>query len=101
MQKYCQEYLDVDFRSIMKYIMHRETTELENIDSYNQNLNKALEGVLLKDLHIECKKEDVSEQEFAQATNQAFSYAHFTAGTGSTGIHKGKDECCRSRVERS
>ena len=30
---------------------------------------------------IECKKEDVSEQEFAQATNQAFSYAHFTAGT--------------------
>lgn len=29
---------------------------------------------------IECKKEDVSEQEFAQATNQAFSYAHFTAG---------------------
>ena len=27
---------------------------------------------------IECKKEDVSEQEFAQATNQAFSYAHFT-----------------------
>lgn len=59
MQKYCQEYLDVDFRSKMKYIMHRETTELENIDSYNQNLNKALEGVLLKDLHIECKKEDV------------------------------------------
>lgn len=30
---------------------------------------------------IECKKEDVSEQEFIQATNQAFSYAHFTAGT--------------------
>ncbi len=30
---------------------------------------------------IECKKEDVSEQEFVQATNQAFSYAHFTAGT--------------------
>ena len=30
---------------------------------------------------IECKKEDVSEQEFIQATNQAFSYAHLTAGT--------------------
>ena len=30
---------------------------------------------------VECKKEDISEQEFVQATNQAFSYAHFTAGT--------------------
>ena len=30
---------------------------------------------------IECKKEDVSEQEFIQATNQAFSYAYLTAGT--------------------
>lgn len=30
---------------------------------------------------IECKKEDVSEQEFIQAVNQAFSYAYFTAGT--------------------
>lgn len=30
---------------------------------------------------VECKKEDVTEQEFAQATNQAFSYAHATAGT--------------------
>ncbi|MDE6005903.1 MAG: N-6 DNA methylase [Oscillospiraceae bacterium] len=30
---------------------------------------------------IECKKEDISEQEFIQATNQAFSYAYFTAGT--------------------
>lgn len=30
---------------------------------------------------VECKREDVSEQEFAQATNQAFSYAHLTAGT--------------------
>lgn len=30
---------------------------------------------------VECKKEDVSEQEFTQAINQAFSYAHFTAGT--------------------
>lgn len=30
---------------------------------------------------IECKKEDISEQEFVQATNQAFAYAHFTAGT--------------------
>ncbi|MCM1040754.1 MAG: N-6 DNA methylase [Ruminococcus sp.] len=30
---------------------------------------------------IECKKEDVSEQEFIQAVNQAFSYAYFTSGT--------------------
>lgn len=30
---------------------------------------------------VECKKEDVTEQEFAQATNQAFSYAYTTAGT--------------------
>ncbi|MCI9415080.1 MAG: N-6 DNA methylase [Clostridiales bacterium] len=30
---------------------------------------------------VECKKEDSSEQEFAQATNQAFAYAHLTAGT--------------------
>lgn len=30
---------------------------------------------------VECKKEDISEQEFSQATNQAFSYAHATAGT--------------------
>lgn len=30
---------------------------------------------------VECKKEDISEQEFAQATNQAFSYAYATAGT--------------------
>jgi len=30
---------------------------------------------------VECKKEDVSEQEFIQGTNQAFAYAHATAGT--------------------
>jgi len=30
---------------------------------------------------VECKKEDVSEQEFAQATNQAYAYAYATAGT--------------------
>ncbi|MCL2620051.1 MAG: N-6 DNA methylase [Defluviitaleaceae bacterium] len=30
---------------------------------------------------VECKKEDISEQEFTQAINQAFSYAHNTAGT--------------------
>jgi len=30
---------------------------------------------------VECKKEDVSEQEFQQAVNQAFSYAHALAGS--------------------
>lgn len=30
---------------------------------------------------VECKKQDVSEQEFQQAVNQAFSYAHALAGT--------------------
>lgn len=30
---------------------------------------------------VECKKEDVSELEFEQATNQAFSYAYALAGT--------------------
>jgi len=30
---------------------------------------------------VECKKQDVSEQEFEQAVNQAFAYAFATAGT--------------------
>lgn len=30
---------------------------------------------------VECKKAEITEQEFIQATNQAFSYAHATAGT--------------------
>ncbi len=30
---------------------------------------------------VECKKEDVSEQEFQQAVNQAFSYGHALAGS--------------------
>lgn len=30
---------------------------------------------------VECKKQDISELEFIQATNQGFSYAHATAGT--------------------
>ena len=32
-------------------------------------------------LVVECKKQDVSEQEFEQAVNQAFAYAFATAGT--------------------
>ncbi len=32
-------------------------------------------------LIVECKKQDVSEQEFQQAVNQAFSYAHALAGS--------------------
>jgi len=50
--------------------------------------NKQADIIVYHDAHqkspyivVECKKEDVSEQEFTQATNQAFSYAHATAGT--------------------
>ena len=59
MQEYCQLYLDDKFRSKMKFILHRETTEIECIDSYNRNIHKALENALQRDLLIECKKEDV------------------------------------------
>jgi len=30
---------------------------------------------------VECKSPEVSEQEFKEASNQAFSYAHALAGT--------------------
>ncbi|WP_250277557.1 restriction endonuclease subunit M [[Clostridium] colinum] len=42
---------------------------------YNDNNQK------LPHIIVECKKENISEQEFIQATNQAFSYAHATAST--------------------
>ncbi len=50
-------------------------TKQADIIVYNDEKNKSPHII------VECKKEDVSEQEFAQATNQAFSYAYATAGT--------------------
>lgn len=51
------------------------TKKQADIFVYNDNAHT------LPHIVIECKKEDVSEQEFIQATNQAFSYAYLTAGT--------------------
>ena len=59
MQEYCATYLDSEFRSTMKYIMNERVPELANIDLYNDNLTISLEGVMVSDLHIECKQQDV------------------------------------------
>ena len=59
MVKYCNMYIDSSFIEKMNYLMHGNTTGISNILDYNKNLNLALDGILVKDMQIECNKDDV------------------------------------------
>lgn len=57
-EKYCQQYLDCNFRKGMYYLMYKSTPEIERIDRFHQNCRKAL-GNIQNDILIECKIEDL------------------------------------------
>lgn len=61
-------------RQFVKVTMGAETKEAD-IVVYNED------ACTKPHIVVECKKEDVSEAEFEQAANQAFSYAQALAGT--------------------
>lgn len=61
-------------RQFVKVTMGSETKEAD-IVVYNDD------ACTKPHIVVECKKEDVSEAEFEQAANQAFSYAQALAGT--------------------
>ena len=61
-------------RQFVKVTMGSETKEAD-IVVYNDD------ACTKPHIVVECKKEDVSEAEFEQAANQAFSYAQAVAGT--------------------
>ena len=61
-------------RQFVKVTMGAETKEAD-IVVYNDD------ACTKPHIVVECKKEDVSEAEFEQAGNQAFSYAQAVAGT--------------------
>lgn len=59
MVDYCNLHIDGSFKKNMDYLMAKKTSGISNILNYNRNLDLALEGVLVKDICIECKKEDI------------------------------------------
>jgi type I restriction enzyme M protein len=64
-----------NIQQFVKVTMGSEASREADIIVYNDSEHKKPYII------IECKKEEVTEQEFKQAVNQAFSYAHATAGT--------------------
>lgn len=59
MVDYCNFHIDEIFKKKMDYLMVNKTTGISNILEYNKNLGLALEGVLNKDICIECKSTDI------------------------------------------
>lgn len=59
MDDYCNLYIDESFVDKMKYLMADNIEDITNILDYNRNLSLALDGILAKDMKIECKQSDV------------------------------------------
>ena len=59
MDDYCNLYIDESFVDKMKYLMSDNIEDITNILDYNRNLSLALDGILAKDMKIECKQSDV------------------------------------------
>jgi len=59
MDDYCNLYIDESFVDKMKYLMADNIEDITNILDYNRNLSLALDGILAKDMEIECKQSDV------------------------------------------
>lgn len=66
MVDYCNLYIDCSFKKKMGYLMAEKTSGISNILDYNKNLDLAQEGVLVKDMRIECKKEDIKYLNFEE-----------------------------------
>jgi len=78
-ETFCKLVLHYDYpesyiRQFVSVTMGADTKQADII-IYNDENHKSPHII------VECKRADVSEQEFTQATNQAFAYAHATAGT--------------------
>lgn len=58
MLQYCHDKIDVDFRKRMCFLTDSEIPDILNIDEFNANMRKSLEGLFINGLQIECKIED-------------------------------------------
>ena len=70
MVDYCSIYIDDSFKKKMSYLMNNNTTGITNILEYNKKLDLALEGVLVNDIKIQCKKEDIKFLNFNEYGSQ-------------------------------
>lgn len=66
MVNYCNSHIDYSFKKKMDYLMAEKTSGISNILNYNKNLDLAQKGVLVKDMCIECKKEDIKYLNFEE-----------------------------------
>lgn len=61
MLKYCEEYIDDSFKNNMSYLMQGKIDGIDHILEYNKNLKSLFDETSLKDLRIECNKEDIKQ----------------------------------------
>jgi type I restriction enzyme M protein len=73
-ETYCRLILEYGYpvQRVQNFVIVTMGSEKREADIVVYNDDECLEPHIL----VECKKEEVSEQEFSQAINQAYSYAH-------------------------
>ena len=73
-ETYCRLILEYGYpaQRVLNFVSVTMGADKKEADIVVYNDDERLEPHIL----VECKKEEVSEQEFAQAINQAYSYAH-------------------------
>ena len=64
MVDYCNANIDDSFKKDMRFLMNGKTTDINNIIDYNKNLGLTIDGAHVKDICIECEKEDIKYLNF-------------------------------------
>lgn len=64
MVRYCNQYIDNNFKNMINYLTNNKSEGLNNIIKYNKSLDIALEGLNISDIKIECKSNDVKYLNF-------------------------------------
>ena len=64
MVRYCNQYIDDNFKNMINYLTNNKSEGLNNIIKYNKSLDIALEGLNISDIKIECKSNDVKYLNF-------------------------------------
>lgn len=66
MVEYCNNNMNGLFIKNMNFLMAGDISDINNIHTYNKNLESALLEFQIKDIRIECKKEDIKYLKFKE-----------------------------------